>query len=767
MHLSGCQLAERRQYGHMNHFRIGDNAGKIHMRQVANSRALMAANANQVAGNSSSQVICAIIPEPMISRSFSVAVAALFFSALAPAQIRLIDRARLQPGPAVPLPQRGFLGKNFNAGRHLSRKTGPFLPGQGLALPHWTSSFNYRGTTFATTALGTEPSLGQTTVIPTVIVPYRLVFADGTVLDATTDVVDGVTPVDGVRNSPIFQKIPWNSGPTQLGTTQWGDAVLRANFWSIHSDSGQGYHVLLSAPSVAPVVVINVPPDRGITLLDPSNNRFGVVDFEWLADLTANETFALGIGPQQLPIHLFSSLRAQDLSGGTSGGFHWSINVSTDPSTPVLQTFIQTSYFGANSFFTGANRPEVANVGILAHEIAEWLNDPAGDDFVPAWQDPALSSTCDNSLLEVGDPLELISHGLQASSGGRTYNFPDIAFLPWFSQTQNSLSANGWFSFLNNFASPSTTCPVFTTYAYGSLDFIGVDSTVLTGLNNNQQAVGYITVGPALGSFLLNNFDPILGGVLTVSPIYVPGSLVTVASKINDAGNVVGVYLDAKGTTHGFLFSNGQYSNIDFPGAIGTEALGINNKNNFDVVGDYTDARGVTHGFLLRGSNFSTIDAPFAVNSAVTAINDSEKIVGTYDTGGAVTGGFAGTPGAVSPLNFPSATNFGGQTVTTLLNSLNNKDEIVGMETTAFEDLFGAVSETKAFLEGGGNFEPSSIGIDDALFAQYLGNNQSGIVVGSVQDLTGNHALFAVPASLVSNIPFASIKLAVLPGLLH
>jgi hypothetical protein len=166
--------------------------------------------------------------------------------------------------------------------------------------------------------------------------------------------------------------------------------------------------------------------------------------------------------------------------------------------------------------------------------------------------------------------------------------------------------------------------------------------------------VGYVTLGPALASVLANNVDPILGGVITVSLISVPGSLVAIANKINDAGNIEGAYRDAMGATHGFLFSNGRYSSIDFPSAVATEALGIDNKINFDIVGDYTAAHGVTHGFLLQGSNFSTIDAPFAVNSAVAAINDNEKIEGIYDTGGTIIGGFAGTLGAVSPLNYPN-----------------------------------------------------------------------------------------------------------------
>jgi hypothetical protein len=55
-----------------------------------------------------------------------------------------------------------------------------------------------------------------------------------------------------------------------------------------------------------------------------------------------------------------------------------------------------------------------------------------------------------------------------------------------------------------------------------------------------------------------------------------------------------------------------------------------------------------------------TIDAPFVVNSAVTAINDNEKIVGVYDTGGAITGGFAGTLGRRFPAQLSESTESRG-----------------------------------------------------------------------------------------------------------
>ena len=61
------------------------------------------------------------------------------------------------------------------------------------------------------------------------------------------------------------------------------------------------------------------------------------------------------------------------------------------------------------------------------------------------------------------------------------------------------------------------------------------------------------------------------------------------------AGNIVGIYTDASGTGHGFLF-NGAYTSFDYPGAAFTEATGINPGG--VIVGLYTDSAGATHGFI-------------------------------------------------------------------------------------------------------------------------------------------------------------------------
>ncbi|HEY4679091.1 MAG TPA: hypothetical protein VIJ01_18130 [Candidatus Angelobacter sp.] len=58
-----------------------------------------------------------------------------------------------------------------------------------------------------------------------------------------------------------------------------------------------------------------------------------------------------------------------------------------------------------------------------------------------------------------------------------------------------------------------------------------------------------------------------------------PGSISTEADLINSQGQIIGFFFDAAGRQHGWLFQNGAFTQIDFPGASGTRTVNINNSS--------------------------------------------------------------------------------------------------------------------------------------------------------------------------------------------
>jgi len=65
------------------------------------------------------------------------------------------------------------------------------------------------------------------------------------------------------------------------------------------------------------------------------------------------------------------------------------------------------------------------------------------------------------------------------------------------------------------------------------------------------------------------------GQTLVFTPIDFPGAVMTNAQGINAQGEIVGFYTDTAGRTHGFLQSGGNFRTIDYPGAQLTLARGI------------------------------------------------------------------------------------------------------------------------------------------------------------------------------------------------
>jgi probable HAF family extracellular repeat protein len=82
------------------------------------------------------------------------------------------------------------------------------------------------------------------------------------------------------------------------------------------------------------------------------------------------------------------------------------------------------------------------------------------------------------------------------------------------------------------------------------------------------------------------------------TPIAFPLATSTTAFGINDDGEIAGVYADAAGNSHGFIFSSGSFSTVDVAGARGTLLTRV--KNDGAVTGGFTDAMSEQHGITAR-----------------------------------------------------------------------------------------------------------------------------------------------------------------------
>jgi len=98
------------------------------------------------------------------------------------------------------------------------------------------------------------------------------------------------------------------------------------------------------------------------------------------------------------------------------------------------------------------------------------------------------------------------------------------------------------------------------------------------------------------------------------------GAVDTFGVGINDAGQIVGFYVDADKRNHGFLLVDGVYTSLDVPGATETGTSGLNAYG--QIVGCYSDG-GLSHGFLLSDGVYNTIDVPGAIETRLSGINAS------------------------------------------------------------------------------------------------------------------------------------------------
>lgn len=147
--------------------------------------------------------------------------------------------------------------------------------------------------------------------------------------------------------------------------------------------------------------------------------------------------------------------------------------------------------------------------------------------------------------------------------------------------------------------------------------------TVANGVNDLGDIVGVFTRNGSNVGFLLHQ------GKLTI--ISFPGAAGgTFPSSINNQGVVVGTFFtgEQRDGRHGFMWKNGAFTNVEFPGADATFPTKIS--NNGDIVGTYIDPVLDEHGFSFDKGRYSTIDRaePGFQDTQIIAVNSFDNILG-------------------------------------------------------------------------------------------------------------------------------------------
>jgi probable HAF family extracellular repeat protein len=323
-------------------------------------------------------------------------------------------------------------------------------------------------------------------------------------------------------------------------------------------------------------------------------------------------------------------------------------------------------------------------------------------------------------------------------------------------------------------ASPANAATVYTFTQFDEPGATRQPGTAASGINDAGQIVGFFNDSTGTHGFLrlpgerrkesLDPKDPDTSGSFTT--VDVPGAFITWARGINNAGRIVGLFIErsALGPEHGFLFTGGlrrdddgngdgfqdggkkqtgpqhcpkfgrcgSFTQIDVPGVPGnTAATDINNVG--QIVGAFGDSTG-GHGFLdIRGS-FTTFDVPGATSTDGSGVNDAGQIVGTFLTPDIPVqrrhGYLRDTSGSLTTIDMPGATD-------TTAVGINNVGQIVGYFSVSLPEEHGFLRYTS------GSF--TTLDVPGATRTAAHAINNQGQIVGFFTDIRGEHGFLATP----------------------
>jgi hypothetical protein len=193
----------------------------------------------------------------------------------------------------------------------------------------------------------------------------------------------------------------------------------------------------------------------------------------------------------------------------------------------------------------------------------------------------------------------------------------------------------------------------------------GIGYTLVTGVNDSRMLCGYYRK-----SGLYSHGFVLSGNVFT--DFVVAGATDTFVQGMNDPGNFCG---SSYSPAQAFVSIAGDVTSFTVPGALTTNAAGINNLN--QCAGSYNTGN-QSHGFLRQagGALKYPVDVPGAFSTFLNGINDQGSMVGEADGTSGLHAVFFQSVNKLALFDYPGAsfTSFTG---------INNRDLICGIYQTA------------------------------------------------------------------------------------
>ena len=350
-------------------------------------------------------------------------------------------------------------------------------------VPHWTFQYTdpTNHVTYTITMAGSDPRLGGTSEIHTVIIPLKMTFVAagqdlsslvnqgyaGFVPNVYNHTFDGTTKVAQTLASPEFTDFSY---PAVLGgdTGQNGDVYLRAQFNKIASS----YHVKLVNDAVLPTVTLDVPSAKGIAYerpvpewrqangLQTNLELTGLAESTWFSTQLQSLMGSLQIDSTTVPIFLTDNVLLYTKGPGAGYlnccilGYHGAgmpighgAGSAKGQGAQPVQTFMYSAYVtpGTYSGFLSdylvnprsapAPTRGLSDIHALSHEVGEFLDDPFVNNAVLPWKSLTATQYPCTGVLEVGDPVVGVWYGLNGNTDANAYGQwhpEDLVFAQWF-----------------------------------------------------------------------------------------------------------------------------------------------------------------------------------------------------------------------------------------------------------------------------------------------------------------------------------------------